>query len=199
MEAFKNDISIYTEQLQAGEVRGFNYFFELHYPALCYFARGIINDEALAEEIADDAFVKLWERRESFGHAAAIKAFLYRTVKNAAIDIMRRSKVLSLHQKEYHYSAEREEKNIEQHIIRAETLSQIYSSLSILPPKCRQVFTLFFVDGKSYEEIAQELKLSINNVRNHKARALSLLRGSMGSSLLLTGIILLAEQVGGLY
>ena len=115
MEAFKNDISIYTGQLQAGEVRGFNYFFELHYPALCYFARGIINDEVLAEEIADDAFVKLWERRESFGHAAAIKAFLYRTVKNAAIDIMRRSRVLSLHQKEYHYLQKHLITNLHEH------------------------------------------------------------------------------------
>ena len=179
MEAFKNDISIYTGQLQAGEVRGFNYFFELHYPALCYFARGIINDEALAEEIADDAFVKLWERRESFGHAAAIKAFLYRTVKNAAIDIMRRSRVLSLHQKEYHYSAEKEEKDIEQHIIRAETLSQIYSSLSILPPKCRQVFTLFFVEGKSYEEIAQITALPEGTLKSYLFRARKTLKENL--------------------
>ena len=69
----------------------------------------------------------------------------------------------------------------------------IFKSLSILPPKCRKVFTLFYLEGKTYEEIADELRVSINTVRNHKMRALSLLRGELGDSLLIAGLIMLSK------
>jgi len=48
--------------------------------------------------------------------------------------------------------------------------------LNTLPPKCRQIFKMLYVQGKSYEEISQELNLSINNIRNQKARGLMLLK-----------------------
>lgn len=173
------------QALSQGEEGGLDYFFDAHYPALCYFANTVVKDQPAAEDIAEEAFLKLWQRHDLFPSPASVKNFLYRTVHNAAIDALRRKKTVLLVQKEVLYLAQKEEPSVQQAIIEAETLNHIYASLKVLPPKCRQVFSLFYVEGKSYEEIAKELNLSINNVRNHKARALALLRGELSGTLML--------------
>lgn len=181
--------ALQVQAIQTGDIQGFNYFFELHYPAICYFATSLLKDENAAQEIADDAFVKLWQRHHLFNTPEAIKAFLSRTVRNSAIDIIRRNKTLESLQKEFQNCAETKAPCILQHIIRAETLAQVYAAFDILPPKCREVFNLIYIEGKSYQETAEELKLSINNVRNHKMRALSLLHGQLGNLFVLLVIL----------
>jgi RNA polymerase sigma-70 factor (ECF subfamily) len=64
-------------------------------------------------------------------------------------------------------------------IIETETVKEIIHTLDALPPKCRQVFTLFFLHGKSYKEIADELHLSPHTVRNQKLRAVRLIKKMM--------------------
>ena len=55
-------------------------------------------------------------------------------------------------------------------------MHQVYLALKTLPPKCRQVFTMLYVQGKPVKEIAEELQLSVSTVKSHKATALKLLR-----------------------
>jgi len=182
-------INLQVQAFQSGDIRGFNYFFDLHYVAICYFSFSMLKDQPTAEEIADDAFVKLWERRSIYTTPEAIKAFLYRSTRNASLNYLRNSKTQSINYDKLFYLAEKEEPSIQSQIIRAETLNLIYTSLNILPDKCRKVFTLFYLENKTYEEIAEELELSINNVRNHKMRALTLLRGQLGDSFVLAVLI----------
>lgn len=180
-----DSIHLQVQAFQSGEINGFNYFFDLHYPAICYFATSLVKDQPAAEEITDDAFIKLWHRHHLYNSPEAIKAFLYQAVRNAAIDLIRRKKTQTSLQKEFQNSAEITAPFILQTIIRAETLAQVYGAFDILPPKCREVFTRLYIEGKSYEETAAELRLSVNNVRNHKMRALTLLRGQLGNLVVL--------------
>ncbi len=175
-------------QLQAfksGDISGFNYFFNLCYKPLCYFAYNIVKDEPTAEEIADDAFLKLWDRHHIFESENQIKSFLYKVARNSSINHLRNCKTQATLQNDLNYLSEKSEPCIQSHIIRAETINLIYQSLDILPDKCRKVFNLFYLENKSYEEIVSELHISVNNVRNHKMRALTLLRRKLGTSLLL--------------
>lgn len=171
--------------LQQGRKGSLDYFFDQHYPALCYFAHTILQDQSAAEDIAGEAFVKLWQRHDRFDAPLVLKTFLYRTVRNAAIDNLRRAKTLETATREAAYVADSEEPSVLQAIVRSETLSQVYTCLNDLPPKYRQVVTLFYLDERSYEEIARELQLSVNAVRNRKMRALHLLRGTLGISMIL--------------
>jgi len=180
-----DNIHLQVQAFQSGDITGFNYFFDLHYPAVCHFATSLLKDQVAAEEITDDAFIKLWQRHHLYNTPGAIKAFLYRTVRNAAIDVLRRTKTQASLQKEFQNSADTTAPFILQHIIRAETLAQVYSAFDILPVRCREVFTRLYIEGKTFEETAEDLKLSINNVRNHKMRALTLLRGQLGNLVVL--------------
>lgn len=174
----------YILSFQRGEERGFSFFFKEFYAALCYFSYTIIKDKAAAEDIAEEAFIKLWERHSSFQNEANIKSFLYAIVRNASIDWLRQQKRRLAQSKEIIYLAEETESFIQQQIIEAETYREVVASLKILPPKCRQIFRMFYFEGKDYSQIAHELNLSINTIRVQKARALALLRQQLGTSLL---------------
>lgn len=172
--------------LHAGEVEGFNHFFEQHYPALLFFTHRLLSNESEAEEVAEDAFVKLWERKQQYTTPGSIKAFLFHAARNSCIDVLRKRKTALSFQQEAAYLLDKEEEPVVHGMIRAELVAIIQHQIGKLPPQCKKVFQLFYLEQKSYEEIAAELKLSINNVRNQKARALQLLRGIVGSSLLLS-------------
>jgi len=173
------------QAFKSGEISGFNYFFKLYYKPLCYFAYSITKDEPVAEEIADDAFLKLWHRHHFFESENKIKAFLYKVARNASLSYLRNCKTQATFQSNFNYLTEKSEPCIQSHIIRAETINLIYQSLDLLPEKSLKVFKLFYLENKSYEEIVDELKLSVNSVRNHKMRALNLLKRKLGTSLLL--------------
>jgi RNA polymerase sigma-70 factor (ECF subfamily) len=174
----------YMKSFQAGEERGFSFFFKEFYAALCYFSYTIIKDRDAAEDIAEEAFIKLWERHPSFENAANIKSFLYAIVRNASIDWLRQQKKRLSYTKEIIYLAEEKESFIEQQIIEAETYREVVASLKILPPKCRQIFRMIYFEGKDYGQIASELNLSINTIRVQKARALAMLRRQLGAGLI---------------
>ncbi len=75
---------------QKGEERGFDFFFNEYYACLSFFAFKILRHDAEAQDVVSDSFVKLWERRKMIDKTGSIKSYLYTTVKNACVDILRR-------------------------------------------------------------------------------------------------------------
>jgi RNA polymerase sigma-70 factor (ECF subfamily) len=61
-------------------------------------------------------------------------------------------------------------------MIKAEVLQQIYEAIEALPSQCKKVFKLCYVEGLSNSEVAAQFSISINTVKNHKVKALGLLR-----------------------
>lgn len=160
-------------------VEGFNYFFNLHYPGLLHFALGMLQVQEEAEEVVDDCFIRIWKRHSEYTSPGSLKAVLYLSVRNGCIDILRRRK-LQARRLQGLNGMDTEVPPVHQLMIRTETLSEVYRALDSLPPQCRQVFSLFYLEERSMAEIADMLELSINTVRNHKVRALVLLRGKLG-------------------
>jgi RNA polymerase sigma-70 factor (family 1) len=172
---------LYTDEeaLQAlleGREQGLDHFFNCYYSPLTYFVLKLTGDQQLAEDITSEAFVKLWHRREELSGEGSLKAYLYRMVRNAAIDHMRMQKRTSAALTGLVQTSHESEAPVLHRMIESEMLDQVYRSLQHLPPKCSQVFRMFYLQGKSYAEIADELGLSPHTVRNQKARALRLLK-----------------------
>jgi RNA polymerase sigma-70 factor (family 1) len=167
-----------NDALQAlirGREEGIDFFFQQYYTQLCYFADTLLNDDCLAQEITSDAFTKLWQSRQSLATEGSIKAWLYSTVRNASIDHLRKVKRLRVSESGLQ-SATTIEQSVLHTIIESETIDHIIETIGKLPPQCRRIFRLFYLHGKSYNEIAQELNLSPQTVRNQKQRAAKLLR-----------------------
>jgi RNA polymerase sigma-70 factor (family 1) len=159
-----------------GEQKGFEFFFREYYSALSFFAYKILSDEDAAKDVVQDCYVKLWERKEVFDAPGSIKSYLYTTVKNACIDLLRRNKRIQKHQKELSLSSPNFEQSIFHKMIEAEVMRLIVIARAKLPIKAKRVFEMFYFEDKSYQEIAEELDISIHTVKNQKIRAVKLLR-----------------------
>ena len=169
----------HASALQLGDKHSFDYFFHLHYPALCLFSYKITRNKELSEEIAEDAFLKLWQQHENFSHPATIKSFLFTVTKNASLNALRQQKKESLLLAQQKYLAEHSEDFILNKIIAAEIHADVHAAIAKLPPQCSRIFRMIFIEGKEYSQVAEELQLTISTIRNQKARAITLLRNRL--------------------
>lgn len=166
-----------TLAFQQGREEGFDFFFRELYPALCFYANRMVDDLADSEEIASDAFIKIWNKRAQFHQPQHIRAYLYRIVRNDCLKLLQRrnknlkaeADVIYLNSDVAHYDESKE-------LITAEFIRQLYDALSELPTQCSRVFQKLYVEGKSPKETASDLNISIGNVKTQKARGIATLR-----------------------
>ncbi len=167
--------------------------FKEYYARLCYFAFQFVNDKAVAEDLVQDAFVSYWDRKKSVSdHPQVIKDFLYQSVKNAALNFLKRQKV----QERYFFLRDDEtferEKVLET-MIQAEAMANLHQAISQLPESCRNIFLLAYFQGLSNPEIAKELNISVNTVRCHKYNGLKALRSQLDIETFIVIFLLVAS------
>lgn len=158
--------------------------FKEYYDRLVYFSVQIIRDQGQAQDITQDAFIKYWQEREAiFPNKVAIKNYLYSTVRNASLNIIRHNKVVDDYREQHGFS-ETEELTIMDAIISSEVMAELYSAIEALPANYRTISKMSYLEGKKNQEIADELNMSINTVKKQKQRALELLRLRLSPELL---------------
>lgn len=175
-----------SEEIRKDNAKAFASFFDLHFNAVCYFAERLIKDRLIAEDIVEETFLKLWDKRMEFENTYRMKAFLYITTKNSCINYIRQQKKESQSHAEILYLAEKRESFALNEMIRAEVLNVLSNELNSLPTQCRTILKMY-VNGMKNHEIAEKLDLSVNTVRNQKARGLQLLRNSLEGNYMLQG------------
>ena len=164
--------------------------FEFYYSRLCYFAFKMLGDEEKAKDVVQDAFVVLWNKMADFDNETATKNFLYLSVKNACLNLLRHNAVKQKFITTQD-SADFIDEKITANIILAEVNGEIHKAIETLPAGCKNVLKLSYFEGLKNQEIADALNISINTVKTQKARALQILRLKLDkfSFLLLLGII----------
>lgn len=134
-------------------------------------------DTQIAQDIVQDAFVNYWNKRDELKADVNTKAYLFASVRNKALEILRRDKMKESHQdKIKHLEALRHEDNIEAEAEKYVRLEKVYAAIKTLPTKCQEVFSLSKINGLSYQEIADYKGISIKTVENQVVRALKILR-----------------------
>lgn len=150
--------------------------FEKYYLRLCDFARRILRNEDLAEDIVQDVFVTFIERSELLHlKDATLRAYLYQSVKNACLNKLRKDKVIQRFESIHEFAIIDEEHALSA-LIHAEVIGEIHYALNKLPEGCQSVLRLGYFEGFNNPKIANVLNISINTVKSQKQRALSLLR-----------------------
>lgn len=175
--------------LEEGNEEGLDFFFNGYYSALAFYANSIIAHKEIAKEIAAEAFVKLWAKRETIEDWRKVKFLLYKIVNNASIDFLREKERARKHAVNLHIISNTSERSSLDALIEAETYHHLYLLLQSLPPRARQIFKLFYFQKKSIKEIALELGISVNTVKTQKLRAIQLLRKNRASLSIFFGIV----------
>ncbi|QMU30890.1 RNA polymerase sigma-70 factor [Adhaeribacter radiodurans] len=154
----------------------FEQFFKSYYSRLVYFAYQILADKSKAEDIVQEAFIKFWDHKEEVTmNPVAIKNFLYSTVKNSSLNIVRHEKVVEKYKSNF-TPAEVEETTVVNYIIQSEVLAEIHQAIQTLPESCQRISRMGYLEGMKNHEIAATLGISINTVKTQKQRAMQLLR-----------------------
>jgi RNA polymerase sigma-70 factor (family 1) len=165
--------------LHQGDEAGFTTLFNQFYAQLTLYAYRITDDQAAAEDIIEDAFVNLWNKRDSILGIRSLKSYLYTAARNGCISWIRKNKRENARYCIISSTKEEFERTALESMIYSETMGKIYAAMDKLPPQCKKVFIKHYVEGKKISEIAIELKISIGTVKSHKVRGIDLLQKAL--------------------
>lgn len=157
--------------LSENEQIEFKYLFDLLYSELVSYASYYVNDFAEAEDIVQEVFVRLWERRRELKTVQNIKGYLLLAVKNSCLDYIEHTQVMDKY-KRYCLLQNIKDDNKEPE----QFIADISILLDKLPEKRRIVLEMSVVECKSYAEIADVLGITLNTVKDHIKKAYAFLR-----------------------
>lgn len=166
--------------------KSFKLLFQEYFPALCNFAYGFIKNRDVCEDVVQDVFIKLWERRVGFNDLTSIKVFLYKATRNDCLSFIKHKKVEEKYLGECAQN-DIDDKVIINKIIEEETHRLMYEVICSLPKKCQKIIKLH-LDGISNVEIAEILHISINTVKTQKKIAYKIFREKIKNFILLLNI-----------
>jgi RNA polymerase sigma-70 factor (family 1) len=165
-------------EFQHGGKESYQIIFNTLYPVMCLFARKYINDYDDAEDITQEVFVELWNRRAKFESFDQIKAFLYLSIKNRCINFI---KHINIKRKYAETTLSDTDTFFDEFVIEAEVIQNLNNAINNLPEQQKQVIILS-MQGLKNEEIAQSMQISINTVKLYKKNAYQQLRTQIGPS-----------------
>ena len=148
-----------------GTFKDIEHSFRLYYRQLCLYGLHFTDDLEAVEDIVQEAFVGLWQRRDE---VRDVKPYLYASVRNKCISYL----------KKHHGGTEVVPEDIPSEELedRSEVEARLWSAIDSLPERRRQVLLMSKRDGMKYEDIAYMLGISVHTVRNHISKALEALR-----------------------
>ena len=154
--------------------QGFKRFFELYFEPVYRFVRKYTEEDAIARDITQDTFIRLYERRRDFDVPEKAKSFIYITARNLCLDHLKHQKNKTTIPTDPDFLHE---------ITYQETLRILHQAIDTLPPQTRKII-LLGLNGKNNNEIAEALNISVNTVKSLKKSAYTSLRGQLKDPML---------------
>lgn len=169
----EKDIQIFN-RIKDDDSDSFEELFNLYYESLCNFAYLFVQDKNVAEEAVSDVFISIWQKRKSINIKKNLRAYLYKSTKNAALFYTRKHKINIVNIDDINVGNEFD--TPETLLIKADKSVLINKIIANLPKRAGLVFRMHKVDGFKYREIAEVLNISEKTVENHMGNALRHLR-----------------------
>ncbi len=166
----------YLQALKKGNKSLFEDLYREYYVPLCYFCIKYVDSLEDAEEIVQDVFVRLWEKREEIEINTSLKSYLHKSVANSALNFIKKQKLSNKFKKDKELdsgvSFDDGLKNMED-----EELQKVLKAAILeLPEKRREIFELSRFEDMKYNKIAEHLSISVKTVENQMSKALKYLR-----------------------
>ncbi|WP_297904872.1 RNA polymerase sigma-70 factor [uncultured Parabacteroides sp.] len=149
-------------------------------PRLIFYASKYV-DEDTAEDLVHDIFIKIWQKKDTYFLEEGLKTYLFRSVQNACLDYLKHKSIEMTYADEvarklkieeiHYYNNQSDVAELEK-----ERLESVYREIAKLPDRCREIFTLAYVDGKKSAEIAGMLNISQRTVEAQLYKGLKIIR-----------------------
>lgn len=177
------------QEIQNDNESAFKRLFFKYYEEMVAFAERMVGNEVIAKDIAQDVFVKIWDRRAKLDIRESLRAYLLRATRNTSLNNLRNKRYLSF---EDHQEPEDTSADIQGKLQANDLENFIQQAIAKLPPGCRTVFLLKQIEGLSLKEIANELDISTKTVENQLTKARKMITKYLKPVLL---IIMIAKLI----
>ncbi|MEQ8336608.1 MAG: RNA polymerase sigma-70 factor [Cyclobacteriaceae bacterium] len=177
-----SDIFLFNK-VKNGDTVAFEEIFRRYYNDLARYCFTLVRDETIAEEITQEVYIYLWEKKDNIEISSSLKSYLFSAIRNKSINYIK-----------YELPKQRILIDISDTVLVEGTVfhekndikrlkKKIQVSINQLPEKCKQIFLLSRYGGMTYKEIAEDLDLSVKTVENQMSIALKKLRDLLESDL----------------
>lgn len=161
----------------------FEQVFKAHWELMYQSAYRKIPDQTTVEDILQEVFIDIWQRRESLEIRMSVKGYLLTAVKYQVMkhfDSIEKNRMIAISEMPDLYEEEIQSLD--------ELFDQIEVAMDVLPPKSKLIFKMSRIEGYSVEEISEKLNISPQTVHNQISKSLKIIRGELKH---LTPIVLL--------
>ncbi len=159
-------------ELRDGNEHAFEELFKKYQKDVFRYVQSLIKSKKHAEEVTQDVFIKVWLKRKTLHPEKSFKSFLFTIAKNKSYDfLVKASKDLKLKQYVF-YHRSISHNPIEDYLLSIEYQSLKQRAIDCLSPRKKRIFEMSRNEGKSYREIAAELGIAKQTVKNQMSQAL---------------------------
>jgi len=165
-----------TYLIKIGNKEAFHVIFERYAPRIYNFALSYLRNEQDAEELVQDVFLRIWEKKEQLDKSKNLKSFIFKIAVNTIYDLIRRRNIEEAFRDFVRHDYEPGIENTWHTVIFEEMLANVNELVKEMPAQRQKIFRLSRVEGLPNDTIARKLNLSKRTVENQLYRALSFLK-----------------------
>jgi len=170
-----NDADL-VHRIKYGEKEAYQELFNKYAPKIYHFSLSYLKNDADAEELVQDVFLKVWEKRKILDSTQNIKTYIFKIAINTIYDFIRRKNIENAFNDFAKENYETNSNSTWNTIVLEDMQATLKKLVAQMPEQRRKVYKLSKEDGLSNEEIAQKLKLSKRTVENQLYRAVAFLK-----------------------
>jgi RNA polymerase sigma-70 factor (family 1) len=146
------------------------------YAPLCRYALTLVKEPHISEDIVQESFLRVWEKRQDLVGTDGLRYYLYTAVRNNCLTFLEKQQKTATDTLTGHEAAEAPAEPAEQPATEVDYNTLFKNAVDQLPPRCREVFVLSRVSGLTYQQIGDTLGISVKTVENQMGKALKMLR-----------------------
>jgi RNA polymerase sigma-70 factor (ECF subfamily) len=180
---YKNEETL-LQALRNGDEGAMESLFREHYKRLCNYANTLLNDMDKSEDVVQQLFIQMWEKREVMEITGSVQSYLFRALRNSCLNKIKYGKVRQLYAEEV-IALSKQSEPASSITLQDELQHQIKKAIESLPDQCRLIFKMSRFEELKYSEIAEQLGLSIKTVENQMGKALRIMREKLKDYLVL--------------
>lgn len=166
-------------QIKKGQKDAFRKLYDEYAPRIFQFALSYLKRETEAEELVQEVFIKIWEKKENLDDTKNLKSYIFKIAVNTIYQYIRRKNIENAYKDYIKNHVRSDDNNTWQNVIYNEMLDKLESILNELPEQQKRIFYLSKDKGLSNKEIAKKLNLSKRTVENHLYRAIFMIKKSL--------------------
>lgn len=168
------------QQFISGNEEAFEKLYAQYKPVLCKFIQTFINDSMLTDDIVQEVFVAVWLNRKNIDPDKSFSSYLMTSARNKVYDFFKETAKNRQMMEQRWLNFSEAVNDTEEALVSIELDELIDSALKQLSSRKRAIFELAKLKGKSHSEIAEELGISKNTVKNHMVDSLKYLKEVIG-------------------